>query len=59
MTTPPSCIAHRCAMLIAQAPAMGTLWTLTIVQLPLDRAVLCLILVGGWTWYSGLSLQPR
>jgi hypothetical protein len=37
---------------------MGTLWTLTIVQLPLNRAVMCLAFVGAWVWYSGLSLQP-
>ncbi|XAO21895.1 hypothetical protein I312_100651 [Cryptococcus bacillisporus CA1280] len=42
----------------AQAPPMGTLWIFTIVQLPLGRALLTLMFVGGWFWYSGLKFAP-
>ncbi|KAK8864584.1 hypothetical protein IAR55_001834 [Kwoniella newhampshirensis] len=41
-----------------QAPPMGTLWILTIVQLPLNRAVIALFVVGGWCWYSGMKIAP-
>ncbi|WVF71361.1 hypothetical protein IAT40_006165 [Kwoniella sp. CBS 6097] len=41
-----------------QAPSMGTLWILTIVQLPLSRAMIALAAVGGWLWYSGMKLIP-
>ncbi|WWD17110.1 hypothetical protein CI109_101547 [Kwoniella shandongensis] len=41
-----------------QAPPMGTLWILTIVQLPLNRAVIALLAVGGWVWYSGMKIAP-
>jgi hypothetical protein len=41
-----------------QAPAMGTMWILTVVQLPLLRAVICLAIVGAWTWWTGMTLQP-
>ncbi|WVQ99505.1 hypothetical protein IAU59_006640 [Kwoniella sp. CBS 9459] len=41
-----------------QAPAMGTLWILTIVQLPLSRAMIALFGVGAWLWYAGLKLVP-
>lgn len=37
---------------------MGTLWIFTIVQLPLGRALLTLMFVGGWFWYSGLKFAP-
>nr|ODO01190.1 hypothetical protein L204_01917 [Cryptococcus depauperatus CBS 7855] len=44
------------SVVTAQAPAMGTLWILTIVQLPLSRAILTLAFVGGWIWYKGMKL---
>ncbi|KAI9639332.1 uncharacterized protein MKK02DRAFT_39631 [Dioszegia hungarica] len=40
-----------------KAPAMGAVWTLTIVQLPLSRAVLCLFGVAAWCWCTGMKLQ--
>ncbi|ODN80606.1 hypothetical protein L202_02796 [Cryptococcus amylolentus CBS 6039] len=46
------------SVVTAQAPSMGTLWILTIIQLPLGRAVMCLVIVGGWIWRSGLSVAP-
>ncbi|WVQ73951.1 hypothetical protein IAR50_003532 [Cryptococcus sp. DSM 104548] len=46
------------SVVTAQAPPMGTLWILTIIQLPLGRAVMCLMIVGGWIWRSGLSIAP-
>lgn len=41
-----------------KAPAMGTIWILTIVQLPLSRALLCLIGVAGWVWWTGMNIYP-
>ncbi|KAK6909697.1 hypothetical protein L486_00656 [Kwoniella mangroviensis CBS 10435] len=46
------------SVVTAEAPPMGTLWILTIVQLPLSRAVLALGLVGGWIWWKGMKLMP-
>lgn len=37
---------------------MGTLWILTIVQLPLSRAVLALAGVAAYTYHSGLKIMP-
>ncbi|KAK4689296.1 hypothetical protein P7C73_g806, partial [Tremellales sp. Uapishka_1] len=42
---------------INQAPAVGTLWILTIVQLPLSRAVMSLVVVGIWSWYTGMKFK--
>lgn len=41
-----------------QAPAMGTIWILTIVQLPLSRCVPCLAAVAGWVWWTGMNVYP-
>ncbi|ORY32917.1 hypothetical protein BCR39DRAFT_522364 [Naematelia encephala] len=41
-----------------QAPAMGTMWIVSIVQLPLKWAMLALTTVAAWVWYSGLSIRP-
>ncbi|ORX35714.1 hypothetical protein BD324DRAFT_631360 [Kockovaella imperatae] len=41
-----------------QAPAMGTIWILTIVQLPLSRALIALGIVAGWTKYAGMKISP-
>lgn len=46
------------SVVTAQAPPMGTLWILTIVQLPLGRALLALMCVGGWFWYADLKFAP-
>ncbi|WVQ81737.1 hypothetical protein IAT38_003862 [Cryptococcus sp. DSM 104549] len=46
------------SVVTAQAPPMGTLWILTIVQLPLSRAVIALASVGAWVWYSGMAIVP-
>ena len=37
---------------------MGTLWILTIVQLPLPRAILALSGLAAWTYYTGLKIMP-
>ncbi|WWC69992.1 uncharacterized protein I206_103936 [Kwoniella pini CBS 10737] len=46
------------SIVTAQAPPMGTMWILTIVQLPLSRAVLALLIVGIWIWWQGMKLMP-
>ncbi|WVR06862.1 hypothetical protein IAU60_003898 [Kwoniella sp. DSM 27419] len=46
------------SIVTAQAPPMGTLWILSIVQLPLSRALISLLAVGGWIWYTGLKWIP-
>ncbi|WVW84128.1 hypothetical protein I302_106157 [Kwoniella bestiolae CBS 10118] len=46
------------SVVTAEAPPVGTLWILTIVQLPLSRAVLALLAVGGWIWWKGMKLMP-
>ncbi|RSH88920.1 hypothetical protein EHS25_002582 [Saitozyma podzolica] len=46
------------SVVTAQAPAVGTLWILTIVQLPLSRAVIALLGVAAWTWWTGLKIRP-
>lgn len=40
-----------------QGPAVGTLWIMTIVLLPLAPAVLALAVVGGWSWWKGMKVQ--
>ncbi|WWC89122.1 uncharacterized protein L201_004040 [Kwoniella dendrophila CBS 6074] len=46
------------SVVTSQAPPMGTLWILTIVQLPLSRAVLALLFVGVWIWWKGMKFMP-
>lgn len=42
----------------AQAPPMGTLWILTIVQLPLSRAVMALLGLTAWVYWTGYKISP-
>ena len=37
---------------------MGTVWILTIVQLPLSRALIALVVVAGWTRYANMKITP-
>ncbi|WWC61979.1 uncharacterized protein I303_104566 [Kwoniella dejecticola CBS 10117] len=46
------------SVVTAQAPPMGTMWILTIVQLPLSRAVLVLGTVAAWIWWEDMKLMP-
>lgn len=43
---------------IQQAPALGTIWIITIVQLPLLRALIGLAVVGGWMYWAEMKLTP-
>ncbi|KAL1411651.1 hypothetical protein Q8F55_002616 [Vanrija albida] len=45
-------------VVLRQGPAVGTLWILTIVQLPLTRAVLALAVISSWGYYKGMKLIP-
>ncbi|CAD6579088.1 MAG: hypothetical protein TREMPRED_002351 [Tremellales sp. Tagirdzhanova-0007] len=46
------------SVVTGQASAVGTLWILTIVQLPLGRAVIALAAVAGWCWWIGIKVIP-
>ncbi|KAF8842270.1 hypothetical protein BDN67DRAFT_966032 [Paxillus ammoniavirescens] len=41
---------------LAQCPQVATIWLYTVVQLRLSLALLSLALIGGWTWWTGMSL---
>lgn len=43
---------------IQQAPALGTIWIITIVQLPLLRALIGLAVVGAWMYWAEMKLTP-
>lgn len=43
---------------IQQAPALGTVWIITIVQLPLLRALIALAVTTGWMYWAGMKLTP-
>lgn len=39
-----------------QCPQFATIWLYTVIQLKLSFALLSLVLIGGWTWWTGLKL---
>ena len=41
-----------------KAPPVGTLWVFAIVQLPVGRAVITLLVVLLWGWHSKMRLFP-
>lgn len=43
---------------IQQAPALGTIWIITIVQLPLLRALIGLAVVSAWGYWADMKLTP-
>ncbi|WOO80699.1 uncharacterized protein LOC62_03G004220 [Vanrija pseudolonga] len=45
-------------VVLRQGPAVGTLWILTIVQLPLSRAMLALAVITAWGYSQGMKLIP-
>ncbi|EIW70512.1 hypothetical protein TREMEDRAFT_29053 [Tremella mesenterica DSM 1558] len=64
-----SCIASGCRLIwlvnkagwsltTEQAPAMGTIWILTIIQLPLSRGLLSLVVIAIWVKYTGMNIYP-
>ncbi|KAN0097360.1 hypothetical protein V8E55_001806 [Tylopilus felleus] len=41
---------------IAQCPQFATIWLYTVIQLKLSLALLSLVLIGGWTWWTDMKL---
>ncbi|KAF8558888.1 hypothetical protein OG21DRAFT_1493722 [Imleria badia] len=41
---------------IAQCPQFATIWLYTVIQLKLSFAFLSLVLIGGWSWWTGMKL---
>ncbi|KAG2146742.1 hypothetical protein DEU56DRAFT_786183 [Suillus clintonianus] len=39
-----------------QCPQFATIWLYTVVQLNLNWAVLSLVMIGAWTWFTGMKL---
>ncbi|GHJ84014.1 hypothetical protein NliqN6_0416 [Naganishia liquefaciens] len=45
-------------MVTEQAPPVGALWVFAIVQMPVGRAVITLLVVLLWGWHSKMRLFP-
>ncbi|KAG6378817.1 hypothetical protein JVT61DRAFT_13096 [Boletus reticuloceps] len=41
---------------MAQCPQFATIWLYTVIQLKLSFALLSLVLIGGWSWWTGMKL---
>ncbi|KAG0709542.1 hypothetical protein DFH29DRAFT_2158 [Suillus ampliporus] len=41
---------------IRQCPQFATIWLYTVVQLNLNWAALSLVMIGAWTWFTGMKL---
>ncbi|OAX43888.1 hypothetical protein K503DRAFT_846906 [Rhizopogon vinicolor AM-OR11-026] len=39
-----------------QCPQFATIWLYTVVQLNINWAVLSLVMIGAWTWFTGMKL---
>ncbi|KAG2369891.1 hypothetical protein BDR07DRAFT_1387308 [Suillus spraguei] len=39
-----------------QCPQFATIWLYTVVQLNLSWALLTLVIIGAWAWYTGMKL---
>ncbi|KAG1779809.1 hypothetical protein EV702DRAFT_965634 [Suillus placidus] len=39
-----------------QCPQFATIWLYTVVQLNLNWAVLALVMIGAWAWFTGMKL---
>ena len=37
---------------------MGTIWIVSIIQLPLSRGLLALAAIAGYVKYTGLKIAP-
>ncbi|KAG1753947.1 uncharacterized protein EDB91DRAFT_427114 [Suillus paluster] len=42
---------------IRQCPQFATIWLYTVVQLNLNWAALSLVMIGAWTWFTGMKLM--
>ncbi|KAG1820275.1 uncharacterized protein BJ212DRAFT_1014169 [Suillus subaureus] len=43
---------------IRQCPQFATIWLYTVIQLNLNWAVLTLVMIGAWAWFTGMKLVP-
>ena len=41
---------------VCKCPQFATIWLYTIVQLNLNWAVLSLVMIGAWAWFTGMKL---
>ncbi|KAL7421946.1 hypothetical protein Q5752_003718 [Cryptotrichosporon argae] len=45
-------------LVMGQAPAVGTLWIITVVQLPLQHVAAALAVVFAWSWWAKMKFRP-
>ncbi|KAG2042940.1 hypothetical protein BDR03DRAFT_989972 [Suillus americanus] len=41
-----------------QCPQFATIWLYTVIQLNLNWALLTLVMIGAWAWFTGMKLVP-
>ncbi|KAJ8590308.1 hypothetical protein M405DRAFT_816436 [Rhizopogon salebrosus TDB-379] len=41
---------------LRQCPQFATIWLYTVVQLNINWAVISLVMIGAWTWFTGMKL---